>query len=425
MSTMNVVVTSPGRVGCRPSNEKTNRKRSSQRTASPSFDWRSRPSQTASSRNQCWAVRASEQKDKPPSYQTSASELEALQRLSVVVPDSHLGYFNESPAAASAGSAVLCSLMQGNADLREVEGMVHAALSSGGCTQEDGEERFSCFADRAVVNIGASFASRVTGKVTTEVDPTLATNAEAMVQNAHRLLDMYKECGVDKEKILLKFPATYAGIRAVRVLEQEGTNCLVHLVSSFVQVAAAAQAGASVIQISIGRIRDWYRQHPGAIRDPNGPREDSGFESEYDPGLALVKKAYNYTRCFHPKTRIMASGIRKKSDALNCAGCDFIVLGEKVLKELASSDTASGYNDSLSITDGSIQFDSVNPSMSVDMASEDEFKDWEKQLVDKDVFEAKMDEAGQELLVQGIKSLATSRADLVTIVKKRWPPPNM
>lgn len=119
MYTMNVVVTSPGRVGCRPSNEKTNRKRSSQRTASPSFDWRSRPSQTASSRNQCWAVRASEQKDKPPSYQTSATELEALQRLSVVVPDSHLGYFNESPAAASAGSAVLCSLMQGN--LRKTE----------------------------------------------------------------------------------------------------------------------------------------------------------------------------------------------------------------------------------------------------------------------------------------------------------------
>lgn len=309
--------------------------------------------------------------------------------------------------------------------MREMEGMVHAALSSGGCKQEDEEERFSCFADRAVVNVGASFAGRVTGKVTTEVDPMLATDAEAMVQNAHRLLDMYKECGVDKEKILLKFPATYAGIRAVKVLEQEGTSCLVHLVGSFVQVAAAAQAGASVIQISIGRIRDWYRQNPGAIRDPQGPREDTGFESDYDPGLALVKKAFNYTRCFHPKTRIMASGIRKKSDALNCAGCDFIVLGEKVLGELANSDTASGYNDSLSITDGSIQFDSVNPTMSVDMASEDEFKDWEKQSIDKDIFEAKMDAAGQELLVQGIKSMATSRADLVTIMKKRWPPPNM
>ena len=37
---------------------------------------------------------------------------------------------------------------------------------------------------------------------------------------------------------------------------------------SFVQAAAAAQAGVSVIQPNIGRIEDWYNQHPGFIRDP-------------------------------------------------------------------------------------------------------------------------------------------------------------
>ena len=38
---------------------------------------------------------------------------------------------------------------------------------------------------------------------------------------------------------------------------------------SFVQGAAAAQAGVSVIQPNVGRLHDWYNRHPGVIRDPN------------------------------------------------------------------------------------------------------------------------------------------------------------
>ena len=37
---------------------------------------------------------------------------------------------------------------------------------------------------------------------------------------------------------------------------------------SFVQAVAAAQAGVSVIQPNIGRLADWYKQNPGAIKDP-------------------------------------------------------------------------------------------------------------------------------------------------------------
>ena len=37
---------------------------------------------------------------------------------------------------------------------------------------------------------------------------------------------------------------------------------------SFCQAVAAAQVGASVVQINIGRVEDWYRNHPGVIRDP-------------------------------------------------------------------------------------------------------------------------------------------------------------
>ena len=35
-----------------------------------------------------------------------------------------------------------------------------------------------------------------------------------------------------------------------------------------VQGVAAAQAGVSVIQPNVGRVRDWYNKYPGVIRDP-------------------------------------------------------------------------------------------------------------------------------------------------------------
>lgn len=38
---------------------------------------------------------------------------------------------------------------------------------------------------------------------------------------------------------------------------------------SFVQGAAAAQNGISVVQPNVGRLHDWYNRHPGVIRDPN------------------------------------------------------------------------------------------------------------------------------------------------------------
>ncbi|URD77625.1 Transaldolase [Musa troglodytarum] len=51
---------------------------------------------------------------------------------------------------------------------------------------------------------------------------------------------------------------------------------------SFPQAAAAAQAGASVIQIFVGRIRDWSRNHTG------DPELDAICRKGEDPGLELL-----------------------------------------------------------------------------------------------------------------------------------------
>lgn len=78
------------------------------------------------------------------------------------------------------------------------------------------------------------------------------------------------------------------------------------------------------------------------------PREDSGYRSPVDPGLALTTQIFNYVKKFYPRTRVMVSGVASRADALAVAGADFIVAPASVVEELANTPTAAGYNDGLS-----------------------------------------------------------------------------
>lgn len=40
------------------------------------------------------------------------------------------------------------------------------------------------------------------------------------------------------------------------------------------------------------------------VRDPTGPREDTGFVSRTDPGLELVRRLYNYAKSYAPKAKV-------------------------------------------------------------------------------------------------------------------------
>ena len=60
-----------------------------------------------------------------------------------------------------------------------------------------------------------------------------------------------------------------------------------------------------------------YNKHPGVIRDPKGPREDAGFLSAVNPGVRMAARIYTYCQKYHPKTKVMVSGIRKATGAVH------------------------------------------------------------------------------------------------------------
>jgi transaldolase len=176
-------------------------------------------------------------------------------------------------------------------------------------------------------------------------------------------------------------------------------------VYSFVQAVAAAQAGVSVIQPNIGRIEDWYNQHPGFIRDPMGPRQDVGglFKSDINPGVQLVQRMYNYVKKYHPKSVVMASGIRRKEDALALAGIDYLVLSGRVVEQLDRTPTLQGYNDGLHSTEEDDE--GVPRLLSPETAQQATFRNDETQEMTQQLFEDGLKMAGLQLLDQSIKGL--------------------
>ena len=50
-----------------------------------------------------------------------------------------------------------------------------------------------------------------------------------------------------------------------------------------------------------------------------GPREDTGFMSDTNPGIAMVERIFNLCHQAYPKTKVMVSGIRKPEGALPSA----------------------------------------------------------------------------------------------------------
>ena len=70
--------------------------------------------------------------------------------------------------------------------------------------------------DRVAVNFGAEITKIVPGRVSTEVDADLSFDAEGTIAKAKKLIRLYGERGIGRERILIKVASTWEGMEAVR-----------------------------------------------------------------------------------------------------------------------------------------------------------------------------------------------------------------
>ena len=244
------------------------------------------------------------------------SKLEQLKQFTTVVADT--GDVEAISRLKPVDATTNPSLLLKAASLPHYAALLDAAVSN--C---NGDIGLAC--DRFAVAVGKEILQVIPGRISTEVDARLSFDTQATLRRAERLIDLYEQSGIARDRVLIKIAATWEGIRAAEKLEQAGTQCNLTLLFSFAQAVACAEAGAFLISPFVGRIYDWHKKAEG--------RDFSGAE---DPGVQSVARIYRYYKAKGYQTVVMGASFRNLGQIEALAGCDRLTISPELLQQLAN-----------------------------------------------------------------------------------------
>jgi transaldolase len=248
--------------------------------------------------------------------------LESLKKYTTVVADTGdiEAIAKHRPQDATTNPSLLFHAAQMPEYRRLVEEAAEIALERGGRHEQVAAE----FIDHLFVLFGREILKVVPGRVSTEVAASLSFDTEATVAKARKLISLYEEKGISRERILIKIASTWEGIRAAERLEKEDIHCNLTLLFSFAQAVACAEARVTLISPFVGRIYDWYKKEHGGAEIP----------PDQDPGVASVTHIYDYYKKYGYKTQIMGASFRNVNQIVRLAGCDLLTISPELLEQL-------------------------------------------------------------------------------------------
>lgn len=261
----------------------------------------------------------------PQAKKKMSSSLAQLKNFTTVVADT--GDFEAIKQYKPTDATTNPSLILSAASMPQYKHLITKAVEYGRSTGKPAEQ-LEAASDKLVVLFGNEILKIVPGRVSTEVDARLSFDKEASIQKAKRLIQLYEEQGVERDRILIKLASTWEGIQAAKELEERyGIHCNLTLLFSFCQAVACAEAGVTLISPFVGRILDWYVANT----------DQKTFEPDEDPGVISVTKIYNYYKKYGYKTVVMGASFRNVGEIKALAGCDLLTISPKLLEELDSS----------------------------------------------------------------------------------------
>lgn len=239
-----------------------------------------------------------------------SSHLDSLRKYTTIVADT--GDFESIREYTPQDTTTNPSLILKAAQMEEYSELVDKVTSEAANMDEA--------LDKLAVFFGLEILKIVPGRVSTEVDARLSFDTAATLDKARSLIARYEKNGVDRERILIKIAATWAGIRAAEELEKEGIHCNLTLLFAFAQAVACAEARVQLISPFVGRIMDWHKAKTGQEYAPAD-----------DPGVQSVTRIYNYYKKFDYATEVMGASFRNTGEITELAGCDLLTISPKLL----------------------------------------------------------------------------------------------
>ena len=257
---------------------------------------------------------------------TGQTQYDALGKVTTIVADT--GEVDKMKIFMPTDATTNPSLIFKASKLPEYASLVDAAVKYG---KEHGngdeKETLAIVLDKLSVAFGTEITKIIPGYVSTEVDARLSFDTEGNVRRAKRIIKMYEDNGVSRDRVLIKLATTWEGIQAAKILKKDNINCNMTLLFSFEQAVACAEADVKLISPFVGRILDWYKKKNGVDQYP----------IEEDPGVLSVRRIYNYYKKYNYNTIVMGASFRSKDQVTALSGCDRLTIGPNFLEQLKTS----------------------------------------------------------------------------------------
>lgn len=251
-----------------------------------------------------------------------ASVLQQLREVTTVVADT--GEIDAIKKFEPVDATTNPSLLLKAAQIPEYEAYIDESVAWAKEQSSDKAQQIEDASDKLAVLIGKEISAVIPGRISTEVDARLSFDTEASVAKAHKLIKLYEDAGISKDRVLIKLASTWEGIKAAEQLEKKGIQCNLTLLFSFAQARACAEAGVFLISPFVGRILDWYKANT----------DQKEYTGETDPGVLSVRKIYQYYKEHGYNTVVMGASFRNTGEIIALAGCDRLTIAPALLDEL-------------------------------------------------------------------------------------------
>src|SRR5213083_2059504 len=255
---------------------------------------------------------------------TKLNQLDQLKKFTKVVADT--ADFESMKEFKPQDATTNPSLVYAATQKQEYAHLIEEVLADRKKSELSGHEQIEDICDHLLVQFGCDILEIVPGRVSTETDARLSYDVEGSIKKARRLVKLYEERKIPRERVLIKIASTWEGLLAAEQLQKEGIRCNLTLMFSLPQAVRAAEAKVQLISPFVGRIYDWYKKENK--RDYTGPE---------DPGVQSVQEIYSYYKKFGCKTEVMGASFRNVGQIRELAGCDCLTISPELMEELAES----------------------------------------------------------------------------------------
>lgn len=153
----------------------------------------------------------------------------------------------------------------------------------------------------------------VIAEITAIVDGAISGEVKATTLDAEGMVKEGREISAIHKNMVVKIPMTIEGLKAVKVLNQEGIKTNVTLVFSAAQALLAARAGATYVSPFLGRLDDISM-----------------------PGIELIRSISEIFKLHFIETEIIAASVRNPIHVIDCAlaGADIATVPYTVIEQM-------------------------------------------------------------------------------------------